>query len=73
MEEQQVIPQAIIRFPALKKLTGLSRSSIYRKEVAGKFPRRRCLGENSVGWVTSEVLEWISKTQQPLPSASAER
>ena len=31
-----------------------------RLERNGKSPLRICLGENSVGWVESEVLKWIA-------------
>lgn len=32
---------------------------IARLEKAGKFPERIRLGPNRVGWIESEVLEWI--------------
>ncbi len=70
MDERELISEAIIRFPALTRLTGLSRSSIYRKELTGTFPRRRRLGPNSVGWITSEVLAWIRDTQKDEPPHS---
>ncbi len=38
---------------------GLSRPTIWRLERAGEFPRRRQLGQNSVGWVEEEVEEWM--------------
>jgi prophage regulatory protein len=34
---------------------------IDRLERAGKFPKRVQLGPNRVGWVESEVLEWMTK------------
>ncbi len=39
--------------------TGLSRTTIWRLEQAGKFPRRRQLTPGRVGWLESEVLEWM--------------
>jgi len=39
--------------------TGLSRMTIYRLELAGKFPSRRRLAENSVAWLESDVAQWI--------------
>lgn len=43
------------------RLTGLSRSTIYARIKQGAFPRQVKLGKNSraVGWVASEVYEWI--------------
>ena len=32
---------------------------IARLEKAGQFPKRVQLGPNRVGWVESEVLEWL--------------
>lgn len=32
---------------------------IARLEAAGKFPQRVKLGHNRVGWVESEVQDWI--------------
>lgn len=51
--------QAIIRLPEVKARCGLSRSEIYRREALGLFPRRVSLGARSVGWVSSEVQEFI--------------
>ena len=43
----------------LLKLTGLSRSTRYRLEASGDFPRRRQISIHAVGWLESEVHEWI--------------
>lgn len=32
---------------------------IARLEKAGKFPKRVKLGQNRVGWIEAEVLEWL--------------
>jgi prophage regulatory protein len=50
----------IIREPELLKLVGLSRTTLWRREKAGDFPQRRQISSRSVGWLESEVLEWIS-------------
>ena len=39
--------------------TGLSRMTIYRLELTGKFPSRRRLAENSVAWLEDDVMAWI--------------
>jgi len=49
----------IIRWPQVKAATGLSRTTIWRLEKAGQFPKRRSLGSNSVGWLHSELTAWI--------------
>jgi len=50
---------AIIRLPDVRSRVGLSRSEIYRREAIGQFPKRVKLGARSVGWVSSEVQEFI--------------
>lgn len=41
------------------KLVGLSYSTIHRLEGLGKFPARKQLSTARVGWLHSEVEEWI--------------
>ncbi len=50
----------ILRLPAVKELTGLSRSAIYRRMQANLFPHQVSLGGRSVGWVEEDVLAWIA-------------
>lgn len=45
----------------LKELVLYSPQHVARLEKAGKFPRRVQLGPNRVGWVESEVLEWLEQ------------
>lgn len=42
------------------RLTGLSRTTIWRLERAGKFPERLRLSAHRVGWYQAEVAEWIA-------------
>jgi prophage regulatory protein len=49
----------MLRWYEVKERTGLSRSTIWRLEGSGIFPRRRQLGGNSVGWVEAEIQEWL--------------
>jgi prophage regulatory protein len=51
---------AILRLPAVKARTGLSRSSIYLRVSEGSFPRPVSLGERAVGWVEAELDRWIT-------------
>ncbi|WP_421702399.1 helix-turn-helix transcriptional regulator [Aliiroseovarius sp.] len=43
----------------LKELVLYSPQHVARLEKAGQFPKRVKLGPNRVGWVESEVLEWL--------------
>lgn len=47
-----------LRLPEVKKLTGLSRSSIYLRIKAGNFPVPVRLGGRAVGWVAEEIENW---------------
>lgn len=49
----------ILREPQVSVLTGLSKSTRWRLEREGKFPQKRQLSAKSVGWLASEVEEWI--------------
>ncbi len=59
-----MIEQQIIRLNKVKELTGLSTSSIWRRETEGTFPLRRHLGRRAVGWLYNEITQWIEQTQQ---------
>jgi len=50
----------ILRLPAVKNRTGLSRSMLYAKVAEGTFPRPISLGARAVGWVDTEVDAWVS-------------
>lgn len=49
----------ILRLPETMHLTGLSRSSIYAQIADGTFPKQISLGARAVGWIESEVHEWV--------------
>lgn len=52
--------EAILRLPTVKSRTGLSRSSIYAKVRTGEFPKPVAIGMRSVGWMESEIQQWIT-------------
>ncbi|TWC11957.1 AlpA family transcriptional regulator [Pseudomonas sp. SJZ101] len=49
----------IIRLKEVIDSTGLARSTIYKYIAEGTFPNSVPLGDRSVGWVESEVHDWI--------------
>lgn len=51
----------ILRLPAVKARTGLSRSSIYLRITEGTFPRPVSLSVRAVGWVEAEIQEWLEQ------------
>jgi prophage regulatory protein len=54
----------ILNVKQITETTGLSPVTIWRKEKAGEFPVRRQLGSRRVGWIASEVDEWIEATPE---------
>lgn len=49
----------LIRLTEILARTGLSRSTVYRLEADGKFPRRVKLGARSVAWHEAALLQWM--------------
>ena len=51
----------ILRLKDVMAKTGLARSTVYKNINAGTFPRPIGLGGRSVGWIESDVDEWINQ------------
>lgn len=49
----------ILRRKQVEKRTGLSRSTIYARIAQGTFPRPIELGDRAVGWIETEINEWL--------------
>lgn len=49
------------RLHEVKRITGLSKSSIYRLEALGNFPKRVKLSERASAWKASEVTRWLAE------------
>jgi prophage regulatory protein len=54
----------VLRLPAVKARTGLSRSSIYLRISAGTFPKPVSLGARAVGWRESHINTWLSSLSE---------
>ena len=48
-----------LREPQVAAMTGLSKSTRWRLEKAGKFPKKRRLSARSIGWLFSEIKNWV--------------
>lgn len=46
-----------------KRMTGISRTTAWRMEKQGKYPKRRKVSDGLVGWLESELDEWIANRQ----------
>ena len=51
----------ILRKPEVVHRVGLSGMEIWRREKAGRFPRRVRLGPQSVGWVEAEIDDYLEQ------------
>ncbi len=49
-----------LRLRQVCQLTGLGRSMTYQMQAEGRFPQRIKLGERAVGWLESEVRDWLA-------------
>lgn len=49
----------IIRLKEVMDSTGLARSTVYKYVADSSFPKPVSLGDRCVGWVESEIHDWI--------------
>lgn len=68
-QEERAMNEAsgVARLPEVEQVSGLSRSSIYRLESTGDFPKRVKLGQRAVGWPREAVHKWCANR----PTATA--
>jgi prophage regulatory protein len=52
---------SILRRKQVQARTGLARSTIYLHIRNGTFPRPVPLGVRAVGWLESEISDWIAE------------
>jgi prophage regulatory protein len=57
---QQESPNSIFRQPRVVSVVALSKSTIARMEAEGKFPRRIKLSTRVVGWLKSDIDQFIA-------------
>lgn len=57
----EVAPVRLLRFPEVRRRTGLSRSTIWRLERRGEFPMHCRISSGAVGWVDSEIAAWLEQ------------
>ena len=70
----RTLTMKFLRIRQVMQVTGLSRMTIYRLELAGKFPKRRQLSQNSVAWLESDIAAWAdSRPVAHLRGAPRER
>jgi prophage regulatory protein len=51
---------SLVRLPEVKRRTGLSTATIYRKMGTGDFPAKVQLSVNVVAWYMSDIDAWVA-------------
>ena len=50
----------ILRLPAVKTKTGLSRTTIYNRVNNGSFPKPIKIGVRAIGWLENDIDKWVA-------------
>jgi len=56
--ENHMPPDRFIRDKECEEVSGLSRTTRWRLERRGEFPKRYAISPNGVAWLLSEILSW---------------
>lgn len=54
------MPDRFVREAERRALTGLSRTTVWRLERQGLFPKRRRVAKNAVAWLETEIRQWMA-------------
>lgn len=81
MRGNKMQPQVarMIRLRAVVTKTGVARSTIYdwlnpkSPRYDDSFPKQRRLGQQSVGWLESEIDEWLLKRKEVISPTLSDR
>jgi prophage regulatory protein len=60
----------LLRLPAVARVVGLSRTTIYKRIEEGRFPAPINLGERAVAWREDEIAAWIAQRTRASRGAS---
>ena len=53
--------ETLLRLPEVERATGLKRSAIYARIASNEFPKPVRLTARTVGWLESEITDWINQ------------
>ena len=51
----------LLKAKEVMQIIGLSRTTIWRLEKGGTFPKRKQITKMKVGWLKSEIMAWIEE------------
>ena len=55
----------VLRLNEVKRVTGLSRTTIWEMERTGRFPKHVQLTGKAIGWLESQIGEWMQALVAP--------
>jgi prophage regulatory protein len=73
MKQEELDAYRVVRIDDVVALTAMSRTSIYRMEAEGVFPRRIQLNERATAWRLREIVEWINSRPLADPTYEAKK
>ena len=54
----------ILRMPEVCELTGLGKSTIYKRLSEGTFPAPVRLGPRAIGWKIRDIYDWLESSER---------
>lgn len=73
MNQNTRILPIVVRMPDVQVMTGMSRATVYRMMKDETFPSQIQLSPRAVGWLRTEIEQWIANkltAQRALPQAA---
>jgi len=67
------IHKTILRLPDVLKIVKLSRTTIYSLMAKEDFPKHISLGTRAVGWLESDIQDWLEQRIQASTANSKKR
>lgn len=64
------MPDRILRKPEVLQMVGLGNTALYEAISENRFPRPVRLSKRSVGWLESEVQQWIKEQAEKRQGAA---
>jgi predicted DNA-binding transcriptional regulator AlpA len=58
---KRLSPEELLLHSDLKRLVPLSRTTMWRMERRGEFPRRISISDRRVAWRRSEIEAWLKR------------
>lgn len=57
-----MLSERYLKLPEVSAISGLSSPTIKRLEKINRFPARKKIGLRAVGWLRSDIANWVAAT-----------